>query len=127
MLVTFIFHNKIPISPRRIELHVFCYFLQRLCWTVSLYMCFFFCRVHSNTSDFIYNTPAKIHNNVMFCSYHYWTVNFYMWPFFCRVDSNTTDFIYNQPKFIELYEMLLKVFLLFCFKCKAEKLEMSMN
>ena len=47
--------------------------------------------------------------------------------FLDRVDSNTTDFIYNQPKFIVFYEMLLKVFLLFCFNCKADKPEVSMK
>ena len=47
--------------------------------------------------------------------------------FFDRVDSNTTDFIYNEPKFIVFYEMLLKVFLLFCFNCKADKPEVSMK
>ena len=41
--------------------------------------------------------------------------------FFCRVDSNTTDFMFNQPKFIVFYEMLLKVFLLFCFNRNADK------
>lgn len=46
---------------------------------------------------------------------------------FFRVDPNTADFIYNQPKFIVFYEMLLKIFLLFCFNCKAENPEVSMK
>ena len=52
---------------------------------------------------------------------------FVFFVFFCRVDSSTSDFIYNQPKFIVFYEMLLKVFLLFCFNCKADKPEVSMK
>ena len=40
--------------------------------------------------------------------------------FYCFfVDPNAPDLCYNQPKFIVFYEMLLKIFFLFCFNCKA--------
>ena len=45
--------------------------------------------------------------------------------FFYRVDPNSPN--YNQPKFIVFYEMLLKIFLLFCFHCKAENPKVSMQ
>lgn len=47
--------------------------------------------------------------------------------FFNRVDPNSADYMYNQPKFIVFYEMLLKIFLLFCFNCKADNPEVSMR
>ena len=44
-----------------------------------------------------------------------------------RVDPDSSDYMYNQPKFIVFYEMLLKIFLLFCFNCKADRPEVSMR
>ena len=48
-----------------------------------------------------------------------------LWYFFFRVDPNSPN--YNQPKFIVFYEMLLKIFLLFCFHSKAENPKVSMQ
>ena len=46
---------------------------------------------------------------------------------FFSVDSTAPDFRYNQPKFIVFYKTLLKLFLLFCFNCKAENLQVTMR
>ena len=47
--------------------------------------------------------------------------------FSSRVDPNGPDFAYNQPKFIVFYEMIMKIFMLFCFNCKADKPEVSLK
>jgi len=44
---------------------------------------------------------------------------------YIKVDPNSPN--YNQPKVIVFYEMLLKIFLLFCFNCKAENPKVSMR
>lgn len=46
--------------------------------------------------------------------------------FFCyRVDPDTPG--YDEPKFIVFYRMLIKIFALFCFTCKAENPRVSMQ
>ena len=47
--------------------------------------------------------------------------------FSSRVDPNGPDFAYNQAKFIVFYEMIMKIFVLFCFNCKADKPEVSLK
>ena len=49
-----------------------------------------------------------------------------MFSFF-RADPSAPDFTYSQPKFIVFYEMLMKIFILFCFNCKTDKPEVSMK
>ena len=60
------------------------------------------------------------------CSLH--TTMFLLF-FFCffSVDPTAPDYTYNQPKFIVYYEMLLNLFLLFCFNCKAENPQVTMR
>ncbi|KAK2552961.1 hypothetical protein P5673_025663 [Acropora cervicornis] len=43
-----------------------------------------------------------------------------------KADADSSDCHYNQPKFIVFYEMLLKIFLLFCFNCKKNNPQVSM-
>ena len=43
------------------------------------------------------------------------------------IDPSAPDYFYNQPKFIVFYDMLLKIFLLFCFNCKAANPQVTMR
>ena len=52
---------------------------------------------------------------------------FYFFFCFFSVDPTAPDYTYNQPKFIVYYEMLLNLFLLFCFNCKAENPQVTMR
>ena len=54
-------------------------------------------------------------------------VTTHIFIYFFSVDPNAPDFHYNQPKFIVFYEMLLKIFLLFCFNCKAANPQVTMR
>ena len=51
----------------------------------------------------------------------------YLLVSFFSVDPNAPDFRYNQPKFIVFYEMLLQIFLLFCFNCKTANPQVTMR
>lgn len=50
---------------------------------------------------------------------------FHILCFVYRVDPDTPG--YDEPKFIVFYRMLLKIFALFCFTCKAENPHVSMQ
>lgn len=57
----------------------------------------------------------------------FYRVSFFIFVFiFFRVDPKRPGHFYNQPKFIIFYDMLLQIFSLFCFNCKAERPKVSM-
>ena len=50
-----------------------------------------------------------------------------MFFFSQRGCGTAPDYTYNQPKLIVYYEMLWKLFLLFCFNCKTENPQVTMR
>ena len=67
------------------------------------------------------------HRKGLFSLFQYCTIIVYIYySFLFRADADSSDYHYNQPKFIVFYEMLLKIFLLFCFNCKENNPQVSM-
>ena len=77
------------------------------------------------------NLWAMNHWKGLFSLFQYWNIEciiilYIYYSFLFRAAADSSDYRYNQPKFIVFYEMLLKIFLLFCFNCKENNPQVSM-